>query len=136
MSQLQIKTANDREDRLNDLFKEWDQQAHAVRSMECRMADRGPKAQAKPSLLGRLANWLMQLVTLKNKESDTLSKICEIERKHSQLREAKQLRHVIPKEEMMPKPESKKKSNFWFWMVLLMLMTKKKRKAMPSLQLG
>ncbi len=136
MSHFQQKIAIERELKLHDLFKEWGQRTRAVQKLEATVHNCN-RGTAKASLLARLTGWINQLTHLKDKESDTLSQICNIESTHKLLRKQNKLCKPLPIKENIPKQEAKKKPNLWFWVLLfLLLRQKKKQRPFMALQNG
>jgi len=137
MNNAQLKALNSRENELNQLFQQLGSETIAINSLEGKICENEPKAVNKPSLFARISAWIGNLVALKNKESDIISRICAIENKHLELKKHNQLRHIGKENDLLKKPVlAKKKSKLWFWIIFLMLMMKKKNKPVKLLQLG
>lgn len=137
MNNTVSKAINMREDRLNDLFREWGQRTRNVQKLQSSMPTNQNPSLNKLTLMARLTRWFTQLTLLQNKERDIISQICDVEKKHVQLKKNKQLKRVHDKRDDMAPVNKKKKSTFWFWMLMLLLFSKKKKRGLfPTLQNG
>lgn len=90
----------------------------------------------KPSLMRKMLGWIAQLAKLREKETQILNKISEIENRHHALRQQKRLYLAKPLcgLDAIPLPKPKRKSMMFDLLLLWVLFRSNKRQPRPSPQ--
>lgn len=111
-----------------------------IERLSAKMADFAPIMRLDKKMLLKLREWTNQIISLRDKELDVISRITEIEEKHATMRKKDLLPRAGKKIQQAPEPtrfdQKKRRGGLLFVLLAILMMDEDKKRRMQTLKNG